>query len=77
MRSLIVERAAKLWADAGSPSGRDEEFWLEAEKQITQEQAAKAEPPTATKEEQTAKEKKKERDDHFDDIDAYNRRGTD
>jgi len=27
----ITEQAYKLWLAAGEPSGRDEEFWLEAE----------------------------------------------
>jgi hypothetical protein len=30
----IRERARQLWEQAGSPQGRDEEFWYEAENQI-------------------------------------------
>jgi hypothetical protein len=30
----ISRRAQEIWQEHGSPSGRDEEFWLEAEKQL-------------------------------------------
>jgi hypothetical protein len=31
----ITERARKLWEDYGCPEGRDEEIWLEAERQLS------------------------------------------
>ncbi|WP_315701178.1 MULTISPECIES: DUF2934 domain-containing protein [unclassified Bradyrhizobium] len=33
----IRTRAHQLWEQAGRPSGRDAEFWLEAERQIKEE----------------------------------------
>lgn len=30
----IAGRARQLWSDYGQPSGRDEEIWLEAERQL-------------------------------------------
>jgi hypothetical protein len=30
----VAQRAYQIWQDSGCPSGRDEEFWLQAEKQI-------------------------------------------
>lgn len=33
----IRTRAHRLWEQAGRPSGRDAEFWLEAERQIKEE----------------------------------------
>jgi hypothetical protein len=30
----IKHRASELWQVAGAPEGRDEEFWLQAEKEI-------------------------------------------
>jgi hypothetical protein len=38
----IATLAAALWRQEGSPSGRDEEIWLEAERQLRRGQAAKA-----------------------------------
>lgn len=35
----ITLRARKLWACAGSPAGRDLEFWLTAETELRQEQS--------------------------------------
>ena len=34
----IRERAHDLWEQAGKPDGREEHFWLEAERQIREEQ---------------------------------------
>jgi hypothetical protein len=34
-RPRIRARAYELWEEAGRPSGRNVEFWLEAERQIT------------------------------------------
>jgi DUF2934 family protein len=34
----IRERAHDLWEQAGRPDGREEHFWLEAERQIREEQ---------------------------------------
>ena len=31
----IAERAYSLWEQAGRPAGRDEEFWLRAEAELT------------------------------------------
>jgi hypothetical protein len=33
----IKHRASELWQVAGAPEGRDEEFWLQAEKEINGE----------------------------------------
>jgi hypothetical protein len=33
----IRERAYKLWQDAGSPEGQENEFWEKAKDQITKE----------------------------------------
>lgn len=33
----IAERAHRLWMEAGSPNGRDEEFWHQAKEMLTQE----------------------------------------
>jgi Protein of unknown function (DUF2934) len=34
LREEISKRAAQLWRDNGSPDGRDEEFWLKAEREL-------------------------------------------
>lgn len=34
----VAERARKLWMERGSPGGRDLEHWLEAERQLRDEQ---------------------------------------
>lgn len=31
----ITERARKIWEDSGRPEGRDDEIWLEAERQLS------------------------------------------
>jgi hypothetical protein len=31
----IRERAHQLWESAGRPEGREEEFWFEAERELT------------------------------------------
>jgi Protein of unknown function (DUF2934) len=36
----IRERAYAIWLDQGSIDGRDQEHWLEAEKEIATEEAA-------------------------------------
>jgi hypothetical protein len=33
----IEHRAYQLWEDAGQPKGRDQEFYLEAERQLNEE----------------------------------------
>ena len=33
----IERRAYQLWEDAGQPKGRDQEFYLEAERQLKEE----------------------------------------
>jgi hypothetical protein len=37
-RPKVRARAYQLWEQAGHPSGQDVEFWLEAERQIEEEQ---------------------------------------
>jgi hypothetical protein len=37
-RRRVKARAYELWEEAGRPSGRDVEFWLEAERQVKQRQ---------------------------------------
>ena len=39
----IVRRAYELWQQAGEPEGRDQEFYLEAERELTE--AAKKDGP--------------------------------
>jgi hypothetical protein len=34
-RETIAERAYLLWEQAGRPTGRDEDFWLRAEAELT------------------------------------------
>jgi hypothetical protein len=49
----IARRAQKIWLDYGCPHGRDDEVWLEAERQLgagaakTSPDSAHAVPPTA------------------------------
>ena len=31
----VAQRAHQLWQDSGCPDGRDTEFWLDAERQLT------------------------------------------
>ncbi|MGE5477056.1 MAG: DUF2934 domain-containing protein [Bacteroidales bacterium] len=38
----IKDLAYKLWQDAGSPDGRDQEFWYAAEVQVKAAKPAKA-----------------------------------
>lgn len=38
----VRERAYSLWESAGSPEGREQEFWAWAEKLIAEEQGADA-----------------------------------
>jgi len=45
----ISVRAADLWKSYGSPSDRDEEIWLEAERQLSAESARRAAQPSAPK----------------------------
>jgi hypothetical protein len=45
----IAGRARQLWSDYGQPSGRDEEIWLEAERQLRT-------PGERTKVEETARQ---------------------
>jgi hypothetical protein len=33
----LRERAHKLWEAAGKPSGKEDHFWLEAERQLAEE----------------------------------------
>lgn len=34
----IRQRAHELWAAAGKPDGKEDHFWLEAERQLREEQ---------------------------------------
>ena len=36
-RKKVRARAYELWEQAGCPPGRDQEFWLEAERQLKEE----------------------------------------
>jgi hypothetical protein len=42
-KEQISNRAYELWEQAGKPEGRDEEFYLQAEKELQEE--LKLEPP--------------------------------
>lgn len=42
----IQDVAYRLWQDAGSPHGRDQEFWFAAEAQVRTAQPAKPKAPT-------------------------------
>lgn len=42
----ISSRARDLWQQNGEPSGRDEEFWLEAERQLRTSVKAVSQPTT-------------------------------
>lgn len=42
----IAARARRIWQERGSPGGRDLEHWLEAERQLRDELASHAHPPT-------------------------------
>jgi hypothetical protein len=35
----VAQRAREIWQSYGSPEGRDEEIWLEAERQLSDESA--------------------------------------
>jgi hypothetical protein len=35
----IVRRAYKIWEDSGKPEGKDEEFYLRAERELEEEQS--------------------------------------
>jgi hypothetical protein len=52
MEQRIKHRARELWEIAGSPDGRDEEFWHKAEQQVRGEAETKekidANPNTST-----------------------------
>jgi hypothetical protein len=45
----IAKRAEMLWKEKGSPSGQDETFWLEAERQLTVEAQEKSPTPLSSK----------------------------
>lgn len=34
----IRKRARKIWEDSGQPTGRDEEFWFQAERELQEEE---------------------------------------
>jgi hypothetical protein len=42
--SLIRERAYALWEASGRPAGRDQDYWYQAAKEITDETIAAANP---------------------------------
>ena len=37
-QQAIRERAHELWEAAGKPNGKEDHFWLEAERQLREEQ---------------------------------------
>jgi len=37
-REKIRQRAHQLWEQAGKPEGKDDDFWLQAERQLEEEQ---------------------------------------
>lgn len=37
----VRARAERLWDEAGKPTGRDEEFWHQAEREINEEDQAR------------------------------------
>lgn len=84
MRKKTEELAHTLWVDAGRPVGRDQEFWLEAESKIKEEEQTESRRSTAIvaiPSEDNGGESRRSttRSDRFDgddDIDAYNRRGN-
>ncbi|MBE0545525.1 MAG: DUF2934 domain-containing protein [Verrucomicrobia bacterium] len=41
----IARRAYELWEQAGRPDGRDQEFWLRAEAELTATRSAAGAPP--------------------------------
>lgn len=49
MDERIRARARQLWDEAGRPEGRDEQFWLQAEKEVREmeelRELAKEPPP--------------------------------
>ncbi len=55
----IKDLAYRLWQDAGSPHGRDQEFWYAAEQQVTAAKAAKPKAPAKPKAAPTAAPKAK------------------
>ena len=38
-QNRIRRRARQIWMESGSPAGRDEEFWLRAEQELTDDGA--------------------------------------
>lgn len=44
-REAVAERAYLLWEQAGKPLGRDEEFWLRAEAELTTAASGGGVPP--------------------------------
>ena len=47
LRQQIETHARELWREAGRPSGRDLEFWLQAEREIVYQSIAGEEDPLA------------------------------
>lgn len=44
-RETIAHRAYELWEEAGRPDGRDQEFWLRAETELSAHAGAAGVPP--------------------------------
>jgi hypothetical protein len=44
----VAQRAYQIWQDSGCPSGRDEEFWLQAEQQLLSDTESYAGGPAST-----------------------------
>jgi hypothetical protein len=47
-RDEISSKARELWENYGRPAGRDEEIWLEAERQLHQPSSAQSAPAADT-----------------------------
>lgn len=54
-QEMIKDLAYRLWQDAGSPAGRDQEFWFAAETQVAAKPTPK--PKAAAKPKAEAKPK--------------------
>jgi hypothetical protein len=54
IREEIASTAYNLWEQAGRPSAQDVEFWLQAERLLTQSGQAQSANPKATTQQQVA-----------------------
>jgi hypothetical protein len=56
-QEIIKDKAYRLWQDAGSPDGRDQEFWFQAEAEVKSAKPKAAPKPKAAKAAAPAKPK--------------------